>query len=194
MVFPSKFFLPGSPRIQGGRESSGGEENSGHAQGPLSEVGLRGSKAALAGGGIESEIFSGSCAVWGMVGHQGPSMDTFDNFSTPEVWTHELIGSSSFCLLLFRFSPKCEIFVSFMSICCSSLLPSTSVLEIFSFQSLPSRFFLSSEALPCLFLKFQQFSSLSLSFFCAAEHNSFPLTSWHLEILCFLSNNRFADT
>ena len=64
MVFPSKFFLPGSPRIQGGRESGGGEENSGHAQGPLSEVGLGGSKTALAGGGsIESEIFSGSCAV-----------------------------------------------------------------------------------------------------------------------------------
>ena len=63
MVFPSKFFLPGSPRIQGGRESGGGEENSGHAQGPLSEVGLGGFKAALAGGGIESEIFSGSCAV-----------------------------------------------------------------------------------------------------------------------------------
>ena len=63
MVFPSEFFLPGSPRIQGGRESSGGEENSGHAQGPLSEVGLGGFKAALAGGGIESEIFSGNCAV-----------------------------------------------------------------------------------------------------------------------------------
>ena len=63
MVFPSKFFLPGSSRIQDGRESGGGEENSGHAQGPLSEVGLGGSKAALAGGGIESEIFSGSCAV-----------------------------------------------------------------------------------------------------------------------------------
>ena len=80
MVFPSKFFLPGSPRFQGGRESGGGEENSRHAQGPLSEVGLGGSKAALAGGGsIESEIFSGSCAVWGMVGLQGPSMDIFDN-------------------------------------------------------------------------------------------------------------------
>ena len=191
MVFPSKFVLPGSPRFQGGRESGGGEENSGHAQGPLSEVGLGGSKAALAGGSIEKEIFSGSCAVWGMVGHQGPSMDTFDNFSTPEVWTDLYIGSSSFCLLLFRFSRMwdlCLFHFHLLSISSAfHICPRNFLFPITSFTFLPL-------FLPCLFLRFQQFSSLSLSFFCAAEHNSFPLTSWHLEILCFLSNNRFADT